>query len=356
MVWAWLRRSKRSPKPKYLLSSATANLHSAAVRDSAVTSVTPGESCRTWGAVAGARPSTRKRSRVILSLRPSVVGKAKRTSPARVAGTATRNRISVVDRSMALSTDHASIMSVIPSRLAAPLSLALLAACRTSAPPAAIDPALSGRVPAATVALAGVDLDRLRASPLYARLPPAALAFLAPFAHAHRVLIASNGVELLTIARGVVPGATQIAPDVALSGAPSLVDAAIGAHPAAGILVPAESVAAGPVWIAVRGGVALPLEGNLANVNNLLRGAEYVTLALDPGDPADLQLVARCPTPEAALHFEQSFRALISLAAATNTRQPATAAMLQSIRIVREDRVVRVSLSAPLETLVRLVL
>src|ERR1035438_8909463 len=178
-----------------------------------------------------------------------------------------------VDRSMALSTDHASIMSVIPSRLAAPLALALLAACRTSAPPAGIDPALSALVPVATVVLAGVDLDRLRASPLHARLSPTALAFLAPFAHTHRALIASTGLELLTIARGVVPGATQVAPDVALSGAPSLVAAAIAANPPAGILAPAESVATArsPIWIAVRGGVALPLEGNLANVNNLDR-------------------------------------------------------------------------------------
>ena len=258
---------------------------------------------------------------------------------------------------MAFSTDHASIMSVIPSRLASPLALALLAACRAPAPPSAIDPTLSARVPVATVALAGVDLDRLRASPLYAKLPPAALALLTPFAHAHRVLIASTGVELLTIARGAVPGATQLAPDVALSGAPSLVAAAGAAHPPAGILGPAESVVAArsPVWIAVRGGVALPLEGNLANVNNLMRGAEYVTLALDPGDPADLQLVARCPTPEAALHFEQSFRAVVSLAAATTARQPAAAAMLQSIRIVRDERVVRISLSAPLDALVKLV-
>jgi hypothetical protein len=240
-------------------------------------------------------------------------------------------------------------MSVIPSRLAVPLSLALLAACRAPAPSAAIDPALSARVPAATIALAGVDLDRLRASLLYAKLPPAALAFFAPFAHAHRVLIASTGVELLTIARGVVPGATQIAPDVALSGAPSLVAAAIAEHPSSSILGPAESVAAARlVWIAVRGGVALPLEGNLANVNNLLRGAEYVTLALDPGDPAHLQLVARCPTPEAALHFEQSFRALVSLAAAHAT-------VLESTRIVRQERVVRVSLSAPLDALLKLV-
>src|ERR1035441_2820354 len=119
--------------------------------------------------------------------------------------------------------------------------------------------------------------------------------------------------------------------------------------PTTGMLGTVESVAAArPVWIAVRGGVALPLEGNLANVNNLLRGAEYITFALDPGDPADLQLVARCPTPEAALHFEQSLRALVSLASVH-------ASTLQSIRIVREDRVVRVRLSAPLDALVKLV-
>jgi hypothetical protein len=248
-------------------------------------------------------------------------------------------------------------MWVIRSRFAAPIALAILAACRTPAPPAAIDRALSARVPEAAVALGGIDLDRLRASPLYAKLPPAALAFLAPFAHAHRVLIASNGVEILIVARGVVPGATQIAPDVALSGAPGLIAAANAAHPPAAILAPAESVAAAsPVWIAVRGGVALPFEGNLANVNNLVRGVEYVTLALDPGDPADLRLVARCPTPEAALHFEQSVRALVSLVIATNARQSALTGLLAAIRIVRDERVVHVSLSAPLDALVRLAL
>jgi hypothetical protein len=244
---------------------------------------------------------------------------------------------------------------VIRPRLAAPIALAILTACRTAAPPAAIDPALSARVPAATEALAGVDLDRLRTSPLYAKLPPAARAFLEPFGHAHYVLIASTGVELLTIARGVVPGATQIASDLALSGAGNLIAAATSAHPPAGILAPAESVAAArPVWIAVRGGVALPLEGNLANANNLLRGTEYVTLALQPGDPMQLQLVALCTTPETALRFERSFRALVSLAIASNARQPTIAGALESIRIAREERVVNVSLSAPLDALARL--
>ena len=59
---------------------------------------------------------------------------------------------------------------VIRARFAVPTALAILAACRTPAPPAAIDPVLSARVPAVTVALAGIDLDRLRTSPLFAKL------------------------------------------------------------------------------------------------------------------------------------------------------------------------------------------
>lgn len=244
---------------------------------------------------------------------------------------------------------------VIRPRLAAPAALAILAACRTSAPPAAIPPALSARVPPATIALAGVDLDRLRTSPLYAKLPTAALAFLQPFDRAHHALIASTGAELLVIARGVVPGATQIAPDLALSGAPDLIAAATAAHPPAAILAPAESVAPNnPLWLAIRGGIDLPLEGNLANLNNLLRDTDYVTLAIHPNDPAQLDLIAHCPTPAAALRFEQSFRAIVSLAAAANARQPALAGPLQSVRIRRDELVVRASLSAPLDALAKL--
>jgi hypothetical protein len=242
---------------------------------------------------------------------------------------------------------------VIRPRLAAPIALVLLG-CHPSATPSAMDPALSARVPPATVALAGVNLDRLRKSGLYPKLPLAAQSFLEPFSGAHQVLIAYTGVELLTIARGVVPGATQVAPDLALSGAGNLVAAAIAAHPAAGILTAAQSVAAArPIWIAVRGGVALPLEGNLANVNNLLRDAEYVTFSVQLGDPLDLELFAQCPTPQAALRFEQSFRALVSLGVATNPRQPAISGVLQSTRIGRQERAVHISLSVPADALAK---
>jgi hypothetical protein len=244
---------------------------------------------------------------------------------------------------------------VLRPRLAASAALAIFAACRPSAPPAAVDPALSARVPPATIALAGVDLDRLRTSPLYAKLPPAAHDFLQPFDRAHQVLIASTGVELLAIARGVVPGAAQIKPDLALSGAPNLIAAATAAHSPASILATAESAALNnPLWLAVRGGVSLPLEGNLANVNNLLRDTQYVTLTVQPADPPELNLTAQCRTPAAALSFEQSFRAIVSLAAAADARQPAIARPLQSIRIRRDELVVHASLSAPLDALAKL--
>jgi hypothetical protein len=202
-------------------------------------------------------------------------------------------------------------------------------------------------VPAAAVALAGVDLDRLRASPLYAKLPAPAAAFLETFRNAHSLLVASTGSELLTIARGAVPGATQIHPDLALLGAPELIASATAPHSRPPLLSAAETVAAiHPIWIAVRGGAPLPLSGNLANLNNLVTLASDLTLSAQLRDAVDLELIARCPTPAAALQFEQRLRALVSLAGAA-VRQPEAASTLRALQLRREDRTVRAALSIP---------
>ncbi len=237
---------------------------------------------------------------------------------------------------------------VIRSRLALALTLAILCACGTVGPPPVIDATLSARVPPATVALAGINLDQLRGSPLYTKSPPAVQAFLTPLANAHEVLIASTGTQLLAIARGAVPGATVAAPGIALYGDPELIAAGSAQHPPAAILALADSVAAGhTIWIAHRGGIALPLEGNAANLNNLLRATESITVAIGPDDPAGIDITAQCPTPGSAQHFEQSVRALASLTAAT-ARDPQITAALQAIVITRADRVVRIALRAPL--------
>src|SRR4029077_12718084 len=98
----------------------------------------------------------------------------------------------------------------------------LVCSCRAPAPSAAIDPAMSSYVPPSAIALAGVQLDQLRASPLRAKLPAVAAAFLEPFRDAHSLLVVSTGGELLTIARGNMPGAIRVAPDLALAGSPAL--------------------------------------------------------------------------------------------------------------------------------------
>jgi hypothetical protein len=239
---------------------------------------------------------------------------------------------------------------VIRFRFGVAATLAILGACRTAGPVPAIEPELASRVPLGSTALAFLDLDQLRASPLAARLPANVSALLEPFRNSHRVLIAARGGELLAIARGVVPGAALVSPGVSLLGAPGLIAAATVPHLPAALLATAEPVARGhAIWIAAQGGIALPLEGNLANVNTLLRDTETVTMILDLPDPGTgalrVQLAAHCGSPNAALHFEQTVRAIVSLTAATTRRQPAMAGFWNAIQLTRDGRVVRVTAS-----------
>jgi len=209
------------------------------------------------------------------------------------------------------------------------VALALLTAgCRTPAPPSVIDPALSARVPPATIALAFVDLDQLRTA--FPKLP----AILEPFRVAHAILIASTGGELLTITRRK---------EIALLGPPALIDAANAPHPLAAIFSIAEPAAHHPIWIALRGGTPFPLTGNLANANNLITLADSLTLTADVHDAVSLELTALCHTPAAALHFEQRLRALLSLAAAASHMPPS--------EVRRDDRTVTARLSAPLASI-----
>ena len=158
--------------------------------------------------------------------------------------------------------------------------------------------------------------------------------------------------ELLAIARGAVPGATQTPAGIALLGSPAMIAAGTARHAPAAILPPAETVAAGPpIWLAVRGGAPLPLSGNLANANNLVRLADYLTLSVRLRDTVDFELNARCLSPDTAIQFEQRLRALISLAGAANRHSPEAFASLQ---LRREGATVRATLSAAPDALGRL--
>jgi len=230
-----------------------------------------------------------------------------------------------------------------------------MGACRTSGPATAIDAALANLVPADAAVVAGLDLKGLRTSSLYGRLPEKEHEFLESFRDATYALVAWRGDQLAIIGRGRIPGGTPAGKGVSLSGAPALIRDAQARHPLSALLTAADPLAARhPVWAVIRGGTVLPLTGNLANANNLLRGIELLTLAAQLSDRVALELEASCPSPEIAARFDGNLRALVSFAEAANARQPDLAAVLRAIQVQREDRTVRATLAIPPEALGKL--
>jgi hypothetical protein len=242
------------------------------------------------------------------------------------------------------------------ARSAALIALAAVAiSCRSINAPAGVDRDMAASIPADTLILAGLNLDEVRASPLYAKLPPAARAFAEPLGDARYLLLASNGKDIVAIARGrfreAPPGATLVAPGLAVTGPPGSVRAAIAQHKtgrngAPDLLARAASLADGrQIWIVARGGVPLPVAGNADNLNRLLRNTEYAGIAVRLGSGIEIEASAVGRTAEAGREFEENLRAILSLTAAASARQPDLVALIRSIRIRREDRAVRASLS-----------
>lgn len=235
--------------------------------------------------------------------------------------------------------------------------VSLGAGCR-SGPPPAIDPAVAACVPPGAAVLAGIDLVRLRSSPLQQQLPPAATALLEPLRQADSLLVAANGSDYLAVSRGsfrqAPAGATLLAPGLAAAGTSAWLRAAAqrarqrseGAGTSA-LLERAEPLAAaGEIWIVAAGSATLPVSGNAANLNSLLHTTEYATLSIRSANGIALDAAGVCGTSDAARRLEGTLRAFASLGAAANKRQPSVAALLKRIQISREDSAVHLALQA----------
>ena len=241
------------------------------------------------------------------------------------------------------------------ARSAALVALAAAISCRPINAPAGVDRDMAASIPADTLILGGVNLDELRASPLYPKLPPAARALAEPLGDARYLLAASNGKDIVAIARGrfreAPAGATLVAPGLAVTGSPGSVQAAIAQHKtgrngAPDLLARAASFADGKqIWMVARGGVRLPVAGNAENLNRLLSNTEYAGIAVRLGSGIEIEATAIGRTAEAAREFEENLRAILSLTAAASARQPDVVALIRSVQIRREDRTVRASLS-----------
>jgi hypothetical protein len=250
---------------------------------------------------------------------------------------------------------------VSPGRIIFLASLVALGVSCRSGPPPVIDPALAASVPPGATILAGVHLDRVRASPLYRQLPAAASGFLDSLGQARSVLVASDGVRYLALTPGEVPpGFTPLGHGVGATGSPDWLRAAStrGNTVANALLARAEPVAASAdIWMAAAGSANLPVSGNGENLTNLLHATQYATLSVRLTDSVALEVVGVCPGPEPARHLEETVRAFIGIGAGATARQPAISGLLRRIQVTRDGSAVHVVLvaqPAELQTVLKL--
>jgi hypothetical protein len=250
--------------------------------------------------------------------------------------------------------------------IAALVALAATAgSCRSTRAPAIVEPALASCVPADTIVLMGLNLDELRATSLYRSLPPNALAAAGPLRDASYLLVAYNTREFLFAARGkfheAPPGATLISSELAIAGPADAIRMAIAQHQTGvtgspRLLELAAGIAGGrQLWIAAQGGVTLPLTGNLANLNRILRLTDSVTLAARIDSRIQVDGTGAGRTADAARQLEENLRAILTFAAAGSGRNSEIGAMLNSVEIRRDGQSVHAELSSSPESAEKLV-
>ena len=107
----------------------------------------------------------------------------------------------------------------------------------------------------------------------------------------------------------------MLAPDLALTGSPEFVDAARAQHatgkPATPVLL--AHAPSAPLWVVADGSAGLPVAGNARNLNRLLHGAEYTSIAMTLAARPAIQATSVCRSGDDARRLEESMRALVSL-------------------------------------------
>ena len=260
----------------------------------------------------------------------------------------------------------------------------MLAGCGGSLTrPAPIEPDSAAFIPPDTVALAGVRLDQIRATPIYRKL--AEEKRLPRFDQFHsddirRVLLASDGKNVLAIAQGTFTakppgnltaseyqGYTLYAADgreaiafigksIALGGPPAAVRAAIDQYKSHGHGAPrdltarAEAVPSdAQIWAVVVGWRGLAPEqlrelGNLGNLDRVLRLVEGATLTVDLREGMHAAFIGDSRTEADAKTLADSLRGLAALARmGVPRKQPDLLRAFDGIQIKQEGRVVQVN-------------
>jgi hypothetical protein len=266
--------------------------------------------------------------------------------------------------------------------LAFPLFLCLaLEGCRGR-----VDSAWTALVPPDTVALAGVRLYQLRATPVYRKLAsqhrlPRFDEFrnetgIDPERDIRELLLAYDGQNALWIARGAFrmkpPGSPRnnsiaiIDKYTALAGPAPVVHAAIeryksGRSGAPGSLVArVEALPGDPqIWVVTNGWTGLRPEtlremGNAANLDRVLRSAESTTLTVDLRAGLHAAMAADCRTEPDALNLSAELRGLLGLARGVPRNRPDLLRAFDDVQVTQQGRSVKVNADIPLDLVERL--
>jgi hypothetical protein len=146
---------------------------------------------------------------------------------------------------------------------------------------------LAAFLPANASIVGGFDIDALRNTALFPKLPE-------NFREASYVMAALDPPNLVTaeIVRGNIRATAPPGPP------PDL----------------ARHATAAPIWIVVRGTAQLPLQGNLSNINRLIEQTDYTVISIKLTDKAEFEAEGVCRSAEAAAHLDQNLRAIATLA------------------------------------------
>ncbi|HLI86469.1 MAG TPA: hypothetical protein VKV17_21345 [Bryobacteraceae bacterium] len=216
-------------------------------------------------------------------------------------------------------------------------------------------------------AIAGLDLDKLRHTPLSQAIPPEWLVAVEPFDQARRAWLSYNGRDLLVIAAGhfsavpsgaVAVGHNFVGDDLVLAGSPGAIRAARERHAGGqdgGGQLPrmARELTNEPIWAVARGGVNFPLRGNSANLERLLQFTQYASASAAWATGVRLRFTGYCADTQKSQELEESLRAMVTLGRKA-VRAADIEAVLDSVRIERQESKVLVSVTADPAALRRL--
>jgi len=269
------------------------------------------------------------------------------------------------------------------------------AGCRSTPPPGVkIDPALAMMTPETAVALAGVKMDAIRKTEVYRRHREAL--GLDQFSKDTGLDLQTDVWELLVVfeppgwvamARGKFsPGFGGLEPRV-LEGAPRTSYKGytiIGNQQASTVFVNSSTALAGAgaavrslldrraasrgippaleeqirnippgaqIWIATAarlGGLAIPLEGNWANLNRIIESIEAGWLGIDLSNGVEVTARGSCATEQEAKGLHDAMRGLIGLGRLTTpSSQGELLRLYDSIQVGRREREVTLSAVVP---------